>query len=427
MPTLLAVASPKKDAGRHLIRLIHLAANSPDDPVTIITKRGTTYGRVSSISIAERGDGALVAAVGKRHPIANRTILIDQPARAAVSQASTGNEFPNSLGRVFGVAVGITSQGLVAARDSIGSRPLFLSRNGGEVLSSDPHALKAFGGGRIEIFPAHTAQFFGEGRLVRIPPPEPPKYPGTQTAVELLRRYLASSLDSIPIPRAVFFSGGIDSLILAKISEELGETVLLVAGIEGSKDISRAESAARQLKSPLEKIVIHPDELEDRVRRISEATGATDPLRISITIPLAYAAQRAAQIGITSAACGQGADELFGGYMKYLNSAEPQKHMYNDLLNIGDGGLVHCDLATRNEGVDIFFPFLDERVVALGLSAPMDEKIFNGARKVILRRLALHLGINRSLAQVKKCAMQYGSGVNKYVLRIVRKHRNGSA
>ncbi len=425
MPTLLAAASENETAAENLLELIRAASRSPGEPVAVIAENRVVRGEASTISLERTGQKVLAAAIGEPLPLNGYPVLVDHPAKGRWNLPANEAKLPHSLGTVFGAAIAVDPDGLLVARDRLGSRPMFSSpRRDGELFSSEARVLRRIGCERIQTFPAGAARFAGKKRIEPIPAPRPASFPGTGKAVELLGKCLSSTIGTVPAPRAVFFSGGVDSLILAKISEQDADTVLVVAGVKGCKDFERAEAAARHLGSPLEKVEIDPAGLEAEVERLISDTGATDPLRLSISLPLLYAARRASDEGVRFALCGQGADELFGGYMKYLRSPRPAEHMYRDLLQIGDAGLVHCDLAARSQGIQMYFPFLEERVVTLALGTPLEQKISNTSRKVILRRLATSLGINKGLAETRKCAMQYGSGVSKHVLRIVRRMRN---
>jgi len=425
VPTLLAAASENGMSVENLLELIRAASRSPEEPVVTTAANRVICGEASAISLEGTEQKALATAIGGPLPLNGNPVLVDHPAEGRRNLCANESKLPHSLGTVFGAAMAVAPDGLLIARDRLGSRPMFSSQyRDVELFSSEARILRRIGCERIRTFPAGAARLVGKKRVEPIPGPRPGSFPGTAKAVELLAKYLSSSIGSVPTPRAVFFSGGVDSLILAKISEQDGDTVLVVAGVKGCKDFERAEAAARHLTSPLEKIEIDPAGLEAEVESLTSDTGATDPLRLSISLPLLYAARRAADGGIRFALCGQGADELFGGYMKYLHSPRPAEHMYRDLLQIGNAGLVQCDLAARSQGVQMYFPYLEERIVALALATPLEQKISNTSRKVILRSLATSLGISKGLAETKKCAMQYGSGVSKHVLRIVRRMRN---
>jgi hypothetical protein len=117
---------------------------------------------------------------------------------------------------------------------------------------------------------------------------------------------------------------------------------------------------------------------------------------------------------------GQGADELFGGYRRYLETATLADDLARDIAGLEAQ-------ATRDQSVAALFgvylsmPYLDMRVVRAALAIPAGEKVRDGKRKVPLRRVA-ERHLPAEIAWHEKKAMQYGSGIWKVLQRLARKN-----
>jgi asparagine synthase (glutamine-hydrolysing) len=144
-------------------------------------------------------------------------------------------------------------------------------------------------------------------------------------------------------------------------------------------------------------------------------------MQVAIALPILHAARAAAEMGLGTAIAGHGADELFGGYHRYISEPDPRESMLGDLFDLHFRGMDLCDLASRGAGVEIFSPFLDQSVIELALSLDTKHLIGPSGRKILLRKAGKKLGLSELSIKSPKCAIQYGSGVNKHVLRVVRR------
>ncbi len=213
----------------------------------------------------------------------------------------------------------------------------------------------------------------------------------------------------------VALSGGVDSALVA----QLARRECVVVGIAGSHDLRRAEQVAAELGLPLEKVVIEPRQIEDALRRVLHVIPRTDPVNASIATTLFFVAEWAGSHGYRRILAGQGADELFGGYARYLQTDTLAQDMERDFHGLG---LQLCrDQAVAGlYGAYFSLPYMDTRVVRAARAIAPEKKVCNGVRKLPLREVATRY-LPPSIAMCEKKAMQYGSGVAKEIQRLANR------
>ncbi len=219
----------------------------------------------------------------------------------------------------------------------------------------------------------------------------------------------------------ILFSGGLDSGLLAALAGRHGTPRLYTVGIDGSHDLRVGRESAEELKLPWTDIVLTPDEVISATRDLLSVCPIRDPVVLSFQLPLYIVAARSKEDVLMS---GQGADELFGGYSRYLSMSPAMlERAMNDDLGKLLAEVQPLDLrivAHFSKSID--HPFLDPEVRRVAGKIPATDKVREGARKDPLRKVAANLGIP-SLANREKKAAQYGSGFMK-VLK-ARSRREG--
>jgi asparagine synthase (glutamine-hydrolysing) len=126
---------------------------------------------------------------------------------------------------------------------------------------------------------------------------------------------------------------------------------------------------------------------------------------------------------------GQGADELFGGYRRYLteyanSGVEAVEHaMFHDVENAYAANFQRDNQVCSYHGVELRLPFIDPHVIDFALRLPLRSKINSvedKLRKRILRRAACNLDVPGFLADKPKKAVQYTTGVTKALQRLAK-------
>ena len=199
--------------------------------------------------------------------------------------------------------------------------------------------------------------------------------------------------------------------------------ILLVAGLAGSPDIKRAREAAEKLGIELQEAIITEEEAIELFYKVVKIVDEPNPLKALIGIPVYVATKKAKELGLRVILSGQGADELFGGYAKYLRVSNLEEALINDLRNIHQTNLERDDHCAMMNSVEIRVPYLDREVIRVALSIPTEYKIKNGVRKWILRRVGRLIGLPKAIISYEKKAIQYGSGVVRVLKRYSKRKK----
>ena len=210
----------------------------------------------------------------------------------------------------------------------------------------------------------------------------------------------------------IAFSGGLDSGILAYLIEEGN---LCTVGVDNSWDIEMAKKSAKILGRDLNIIVVEEESIISAAKFLLENFGNLSPVEVSFEIPLVILLDKCKEYKMVT---GQGADELFGGYKKYLEKKEEMGRDVEKVLKVTNPRERRM---AEIFGKELIFPYLNEEIVKFALNIPDDLKIRDGVRKYILRESAKILGVPKEIYMAKKKAVQYGSGIWKSLKKIARR------
>ncbi|MEE3489322.1 MAG: asparagine synthase-related protein [Methanobrevibacter sp.] len=323
-------------------------------------------------------------------------------------------------------------ENLAIARDSLGVKPLFYSQT--EDLcgfASIREALTQVGFSEIETLkPEHI--LFNWQDIAPAQALYEKIFEGDVSKIDkLLKLSVATRVEEL-YEVGVIFSGGVDSsylaLLLKEISENIGLKIKLYAvGREGSHDIDAAKYAAKFLNLELEICEITEDMVREALPDVVRAIGDDNLMKLGVGLTTYFATKMAAEDGIKVAISGQGADELFGGYKRYLKSFVDDTLNYDireDISNMYHVNLERDDACSMLNSVELRLPFLDEKLVELVLNIQDNKKIVSmhdEMRKSILRKLAFEEGLDYEIAYRPKKAAQYGTGIDKILRKKILK------
>ena len=180
----------------------------------------------------------------------------------------------------------------------------------------------------------------------------------------------------------VIFSGGVDSSLIALLLREISlnknlKVTLYAVGKKDSKDVVAAGVWAEYLAS-LKVHDITESIAKDSLKDVVQAIGENNLMKIEVGMTVYLASKMIAKEQHYVAISGQGADELFGGYNRYLNSYRENTlddELRYDMANMYHVNLERDDACSMANGVELRLPFLDKNLVEFALNIPVRYKI----------------------------------------------------
>lgn len=228
------------------------------------------------------------------------------------------------------------------------------------------------------------------------------------------------------------FSGGIDSVLIAHYLNKCGVDVDLVCvGLEGSKDFVVAESAAESLGLPIKLKTFSIHDVETDLEAVMSSVEEPDPMKVSVAMPIYWAIRARPHKNSRFFYLGNGSDELFGGYSKYVReyaaSGKNVKNlMFKDVKSSYKVNFNRDYKVCADNCVELRLPFADQKLIDFSLSLPLKFKIStkgDSLRKLVLRSLLKNIGLPDSITSRPKKAVQYSTGVNKTLRRLAKNER----
>ena len=323
-------------------------------------------------------------------------------------------------------------ENLALARDPLGVKPLFYAQNDDlKGFASSKQSLKEVGFDEIETLkPEHI--LFNWNDIAPAQPIYEKVFEGDVAKIDkMLKLSVSKRIDGLS-EVGVIFSGGLDSSYIALLLKEISENIplkitLYAVGAEGSKDVEAAIYASKFLNLELKICEVTEDMLREALPEVVRAIGDDNLMKVGVGLTTYLATKMVAEDGLKVAFSGQGADELFGGYKRYLQSFVDGTLNYDlrvDMSNMYHVNLERDDACSMLNGVELRLPFLDKSLVELVLNIQDNKKIVSmhdDVRKSILRKLAFEEGLDYEIAYRPKKAAQYGTGIDKILRKKIIK------
>src|SRR5215213_5834942 len=329
-------------------------------------------------------------------------------------------------------------------RDRLGIRPLYYGQNDKVIgFASERKGLWQIGieEPTFSLLPGHCVILSDKiSSLIKIS--EPPINYSREYTISNLKEEIVSYKNALynsikkrsqDLSRiGIIFSGGIDSVIIAKITKELVPHVTCyTSGIAGSDDIKFSKLIADQLDLDLKINELDVKDIENMLPNILNIIETNNSTQAEVSIPIFGALNLAAKDGLRVVFTGQGADELFGGYSWYFKIVSKygysklKEYMIQDLLLLYKETLEREDKLAMANSIEMREPFLDSEVVKTATSINMNLNIVNNNDifgKRVHRELAIRVGIPKDIAYREKQAAQHGAGIHGILTKIAEKN-----
>jgi len=220
--------------------------------------------------------------------------------------------------------------------------------------------------------------------------------PTTKVDLSLIRSKLIESVKRrlmCDVPFGVLLSGGLDSSLIASITCRLyddyykeHENDILVAkkvnsfciGLKGSPDLKAAREVAKFLNTTHHECLFTVEEGIDAINDVIYFIETYNPTTIRAATPMFLMARKIKALGIKMVMTGEGADELYGGYLYFHKAPSPgefQKECSRKLQDLYKFDLLRANKSMMAWGIEARVPFLDKDVVEYGMSFDPEAKM----------------------------------------------------
>ncbi|KYN82929.1 asparagine synthetase B [Vibrio cidicii] len=212
------------------------------------------------------------------------------------------------------------------------------------------------------------------------------------------------------VPYGVLLSGGLDSSVTSAIAKRFAAMRIeddeqseawwpqlhsFAIGLEGAPDLKAAREVADKIGTVHHEMTYTIQEGLDAIRDVIYHIETYDVTTIRASTPMFLMGRKIKAMGIKMVLSGEGADEIFGGYL-YFHKAPNAKEFHEETvrkllaLNMFDCARANKSLAAW--GVEGRVPFLDKEFIDVAMRLnPADKMCGNGKmEKHILRECFQH-------------------------------------
>ncbi len=300
----------------------------------------------------------------------------------------------------------------IIARDPIGVIPLYWGRDerGVLVVASEMKALHGLCP-RIEEFPPGHSWVRGQETPTRYYTPAWRDYEacrGRQVLAADLRKGLEEAVHRqlmCDTPYGVLLSGGLDSSVVAAIAARFAAKRVesgdrdpawwpqlhsFAIGLEGSPDLAAAQLTADHLGTVHHTFYFTVQEGLDALSEVVRHLETYDVTTVRASTPMYLLARRIKAMGIKMVLSGEGADEIFGGYLYFHKAPDARAFHEETVAKLEQLHAYDCLRANKSMaawGVEARVPFLDLEFLELAMSMDAEHKLCGAGRieKHILR------------------------------------------
>lgn len=325
-----------------------------------------------------------------------------------------GIDFLEELNGIFAFALyDETRDEFLIARDPIGVIPLYIGydADGKVYVASELKALEGQCDHYEPFLPGHY-YWSGEGKMHRYYHRDWMDYDQVKdnkasvTAIHdgleaAVRRQLMSD-----VPYGVLLSGGLDSSIISAVAEKYADMRIeddsktkaywprlhsFAVGLKGAPDLAKARLVADHIGTVHHEINYTIQEGLDAIRDVIYFIETYDVTTVRASTPMYLLARVIKSMGIKMVLSGEGADEIFGGYLYFHKAPDARAFHEETVRKLSKLYLYDCLRANKSLaawGVEGRVPFLDKEFLDIAMRTNPEAKLCPGMKmeKKILRQ-----------------------------------------
>ena len=325
-----------------------------------------------------------------------------------------GVNFIDDLNGIFGfVLYDEVNDEYLIARDHMGIIPLYMGwdKHGTFYISSELKALEGVCN-KIEIFPPGHFMSSKDNKLVKWYDRDWMNFDyvkDNNTSIDDLQIALENAVHRqlmSDVPYGVLLSGGLDSSITSALAKKYSKNRIesndvksawypqlhsFAVGLKGSPDLIAAQKVADHIDSIHHEITFTVQEGLDAIRDVIYHLETYDVTTIRASTPMYLMARVIKSMGIKMVLSGEGADEIFGGYL-YFHKAPNSKEFHEETVRKLDK-LYQYDCLRANKslaawGIEGRVPFLDKEFIDVAMRINPKDKMITSEKmeKWVLRK-----------------------------------------
>jgi asparagine synthase (glutamine-hydrolysing) len=324
------------------------------------------------------------------------------------------------------------------ARDHIGIVPLYMGwdQSGNFYVASELKALEGVCNKIEEFLPGHYL-YSKDGVMKKWYTRDWMDYSSVEqneTSIDDLRSALEASVHRqlmSDVPYGVLLSGGLDSSIVSAVAKKYAPKRIesgdmaeawwpqlhsFAVGLIGSPDLAAARKVAEHIGTVHHEINFTVEEGLDAIRDVIYHIETYDVTTVRASTPMYLLARVIKSMGVKMVLSGEGADEIFGGYLYFHKAPSPKALHEETVRKLSKLHLYDCLRANKSLaawGVEGRVPFLDKEFMDVAMRLNPKDKMTSKDRieKWVLRK-AFEDYLPASIAWRQKEQFSDGVGYN---------------